>query len=335
MQEPESATVIEPAERAGSSPVATQALFYGSLSAVAYTAATVCLRSVTGFDPFLISCIKAAPTAIATFPFVFLLRKPGQRILPAPRLVMMLVASGVLGQLCGNVAFQWALGVIGMALTVPLCMGSIIIGSAVLGRIYLNESIRPMTVAALSILIAAIWILTVGAKGIDEVSQQVDATTSLPVMLAVGAACMAGMAYAVLGVAIRQAVMNESSVAATTFCVALTGVLCLGPPAIARLGLERIADTPLVDFGVMVLAGVFNLVAFVALARALQITTLVYVNAVNASQVAMASLAGVLFFREQPSMALAVGVALTVFGLILMPGHRRREDCDDSLDRAS
>ena len=80
------------------------------------------------------------------------------------------------------------------------------------------------------------------------------------------------------------------------------------------------------DFGMMVLAGVFNLIAFVALTRALQITSLVYVNALNASQVAMASLAGIVLFHEQASPTLTIGVSLTVLGLLIMPRHKNVEE---------
>lgn len=80
------------------------------------------------------------------------------------------------------------------------------------------------------------------------------------------------------------------------------------------------------DFGMMLLAGIFNVIAFLALTRALQITSLVRVNALNASQVAMASVAGIVLFQEQASPALTLGVALTVVGLLIMPRHKRVEE---------
>lgn len=308
--------------------------FYGGVSAVAYTAANVCLRAVIDHDAVWVSAVKAAPTVIGTAPLLVLAFRRGETVFPPWRVICWLAAAGVLGQLGGNVAFQWALGVIGMALTVPLCMGMIIAASAVLGRIYLNESITARTLAALTTLVAAIWILSIGAEGIHDANDHLDGSVWL-VSIAVGAACLAGFSYAVLGVAIRSALIDKSSVAATTFCVAVTGVLCLGPFAVARLAIERVLATPAPDFGVMILAGLFNLVAFVALARALQITTLVYVNALNASQVAMASLAGVIFFQERPSVALATGAGLTMFGLLVMPRHSKPPVCDEDSDGAS
>jgi Na+/H+ antiporter NhaC len=73
----------------------------------------------------------------------------------------------------------------------------------------------------------------------------------------------------------------------------------------------------------MLLAGLCNFVAYLSLTRALQLTNLIYINALNATQVAMASVAGVVLFDEVPSRALAAGVALTICGLLLMPRHSR------------
>ncbi|MEO8498290.1 MAG: EamA family transporter, partial [Planctomycetota bacterium] len=125
-----------------------------------------------------------------------------------------------------------------------------------------------------------------------------------------------------LGVTIRRAVLGASTVSATTFCVTSVGLLTLAPLTIYRIGIVEMMQTEQADLGLMVLAGVFNLIAFLALTRALQITSLVYVNALNASQVAMASVAGIVLFQEQASPALTLGVGLTVLGLLIMPRHQ-------------
>ena len=303
---------------------------YGAIAAISYTAANVCLRTVTDQDPVWVSCVKAFPTLVGTSLCLFLWRRPKESLFPPRRVIGLLVMAALVGQLGGNVAFQWGLGQIGIALTVPLCMGGLIIGSAMLGRIFLNEPLTSLTLTALAALVAAIWILSVGARGAASVSALVEVETTWIAALGVGAGCLAGVSYAVLGVAIRSAVIGQASVAAATFCVSATGVACLGPASVALLGWEQLFETPPTVFAIMMLAGVFNLIAFLALARALQIATLTYVNALNASQVAMASLAGVLFFREQPSSALVIGAGLTMAGLLLMPRSGRR-DPDESL----
>ena len=65
-------------------------------------------------------------------------------------------------------------------------------------------------------------------------------------------------------------------------------------------------------------AGVFNAVAFVALIQALKLAPLVHVNAVNSSQTALAAVAGILIFGEPLTLTLALGVALTTAGLLLL-----------------
>ena len=68
----------------------------------------------------------------------------------------------------------------------------------------------------------------------------------------------------------------------------------------------------------MILAGLANALAFFALAKSLQLIEVVHVNALNASQVAMAAVAGVVLFNESLTTPLVVGVLLTGFGLLLM-----------------
>ena len=80
----------------------------------------------------------------------------------------------------------------------------------------------------------------------------------------------------------------------------------------------------------MLAAGICNAGAFLFLALALRWTGLIFVNALNASQAALAAIAGVLLFQEASSIALWVGVALTVLGLLLMRENGKngsRMDC--------
>jgi drug/metabolite transporter (DMT)-like permease len=72
------------------------------------------------------------------------------------------------------------------------------------------------------------------------------------------------------------------------------------------------------EWQLMLLAGVGNALSFVALTISLRLTSVVYVNSLNATQAAMAALAGLLFFGEVLSPWLLVGLVLTVVGLLYM-----------------
>jgi drug/metabolite transporter (DMT)-like permease len=134
----------------------------------------------------------------------------------------------------------------------------------------------------------------------------------------VGAAWLSGVAYALLGVVIRYAVKDALSIPLTLVSVTLTGVIALGTLAWLRIGVAGMLATAPADFWMMMLAGLFNAVAFLALTKSLQLIPLIYVNALNATQATMAALAGVLIFAERSSPALWFGVALTAAGLVMM-----------------
>ena len=85
-------------------------------------------------------------------------------------------------------------------------------------------------------------------------------------------------------------------------------MLSLAPLAVWRSGWRPLAETTAPQYAWLAVASVANLVAFVAFNKGLRSTTLVRANMLNASQVAMAALAGVLLFQESPSVWLLAGV---------------------------
>jgi len=313
----------------------------GLASAVGYTGANICLRAVSDCDPIWVSCVKSIPTIALIGPWLFVLAHRGVRILPSAQVFWALVLAGALGQFGGNVMFQWSLGIIGIALAVPICLGSIIVSGAFTGRIFLGETVTRRSAIAVAILIAAIFILSVGAgDAYDSVSNGAASPEgSLPyfnICAGIAAAAFSGFAYAVLGVVIKYGVNEKTPASTTMVIIAMIGVIGLGAGSWMRIGLEQMLATTSTDLGVMTLAGLFNAMAFLALTRALQLTPVTFVNALNASQVAMAAIAGVLIFHEEPSIPMVVGVMLTVVGLLQMRRRRVAEaETQEKEDRAT
>jgi drug/metabolite transporter, DME family len=295
----------------------------GLLSAIGYTIANVFLRWVAHCDPVWVSAVKAVPNVLLVGPWLLVLYFRGCRVLPERDVLLKLALAGLVGQVFGNVLFQWSLGVVGLALAVPLCLGTIILGGALLGRIVLNEPLTVRTLCSVGLLIGAISILSLGA---GEAQRSVSATLNVvpPVdswwRLAAGvtAATVSGLAYAVLGVVIRYGVTGRASLGATIFIVGLVGRISLGGLTLWQIGWEGIRATRSDDLTVMLLAGLMNTAAFLALTKAFQLASVVYVNAVNATQATMAAIAGVLLFQEALSKELTLGVLLTIAGLMLM-----------------
>lgn len=299
----------------------------GLVSAVAYTAANVCLRASIKSDLVWVSCIKSIPTIALVAPWLLVLAARGERILPPLRVLLLIVAAGAFGQLGGNVAFQYSLGVVGVAMAVPLTLGTMILSAAVLGRLILHEPVTPRMAVSILLLLVAIGVFCLGAKEASESVQTGSETLSfdaLRIAAGVTAALASGVAYTILGVAIRYAAGKGAAQATTLMTVALVGLISLGAVSLIRIGPQGMLGTPPRDLAIMLAAGVFNAVAFVALTKALQLTTVVYFNALNATQAAMAAIGGVIFFQESPSLALLAGVVLTTAGLLLMRERKPR-----------
>ncbi len=293
----------------------------GLASAFIYTAANSFLRSVKDSDPVWVSAIKAVPTVVLMTPWLVSMVARGQRVLPAWPITLLIAAAGLVGQLVGNTSFQWALGEVGVALTVPLSLGGMIVSAAILGRIFLHEPVTPRAALSLAILLLAICVLSLGAR---EARDSVVKSTAEPLAVAAGVAagCLAGVAYSVLNVAIRFAVLRGMPLPTTLFIVATGGLLSLGTIAWTRIGIVGMVATAPSDLALMLLAGICNTLAFLALTKSLQLTSVVYVNALNAAQAALAALAGVVIFQEALSAWLLQGVLLAILGLAILTRSR-------------
>jgi len=289
----------------------------GLFSAFVYTCANAFLRAAAHCDPVWVSAVKAVPTVVAMSPVMIAMLYRRQRVLPPWRMLVAIAIGGLIGQLGGNISFQWALGQIGVALAVPLSLGGMIVGAAILGRVFLHEPVTPKAALALGLLLLAIFVLSLGAPA----AAKTVATDSIPawrLALGVAAACWCGVAYAVLNVILRYCITRGTPLPTTLFTVSIVGLVSLSAIAWLRMGSLEILATRPGDLGMMLAAGVCNTVAFLALTKSLQLTSVVYVNALNATQAALATLAGVLVFREALSPGLTLGVGLTIAGLIVL-----------------
>ena len=302
----------------------------GLVSALAYTAANVFLRHVAiDCDPAWVSCTKAVPAALVGWWLVLQGMRRGKRMMPPPELMRPLIGLAIFVQLSGNIAFQWSLGQIGLALAVPLSFGTIIVGGAMLGRIWLSEPITVRSAIAIAVLIVAVGVLGMGAAPEQQASSTATMTTPR-IMLGAIAACTAGFAYAVNTTYIRAMALGVMPVATTLMVISTTGVILHGLLSLVRIGwIGMVATTPQ-QWIAMIGAGVFNAIAFFTLGYALQRITVLHVNLLNASQVAMAAITGVMLFGEKTSTAMFVGCVLTTIGMVLVQGHIK----DPALERA-
>lgn len=143
------------------------------------------------------------------------------------------------------------------------------------------------------------------------------------ILLGIGAACVAGASFAQLGLMLR--VVSSKGIASLPVVVLVTGVgaALLGPISLWRLGPSLLLQTTAQQWIYMGAAGICNLLAFLAITTGLRWTKLLRANLLNAAQVAMGALAGIVVFSESCNWAITAGVALTVIGLSLMGSPKK------------
>ena len=134
------------------------------------------------------------------------------------------------------------------------------------------------------------------------------------VLVALGA----GILFSLQNIAVRHCATGTVRISTIAVVVTGVGVVTLGPMSVARLGTAAWLHTPWEHYAWMLTAGVCNMLAFFAIIRGLQLTTVVHVYLISAAQVALASAAGIAFFQETPNRCLLGGISLMIFGIVML-----------------
>ena len=288
-------------------------------AAILYTLTNIALRDCVDVDPYVVSAVKATPTVLLLGPFLaFVAARGGKVMASRERLPQFLIAS-FLAQVIGNAGFQKALGQIGLAAAVPITLGTLIVGGAVLGMLLLKEPVSKRKTLAMITLIAAVIVLSLPPEN-DE-STSAPSVTMVQVITGSLWAAVAGLSYSFFGVSLRQMLKTGVRPSTTMFVSGTVGFLTLWAYSFLVLPREELAQTSVRAWTSMTTAGVLNFAAFIAITVSLRHLPVVAVNLINASQVAMAAIAGVFLFEESVTKPLVLGIGLTLFGLLLLAGR--------------
>jgi drug/metabolite transporter (DMT)-like permease len=158
------------------------------------------------------------------------------------------------------------------------------------------------------------------------------------VLLAVLAILLTGVTYALNVSAIRYVNQFQMPVTLTMLIVPGIGFLGFGYLVVRDHGLMNLTQAPLEFWLVAFGAGVANFMAFGALILGLYMTKVVRAALINASQIAMVTLVGVLFFAETAGLFVFLGVVLTIVGMVLISRadpdeiERQRAEEQDEMD---
>ena len=289
-------------------------------SAAGYGSVNLLLRRMAvRYDPLWIIWLKETITIGPLIPYLVWWWTRRRRGGDWFRSAWGLVIVGLLTNTIATPGLVWAMGVVGVAIAVPASLGVNLVACAALGRVFLGERVTAKTALAAGLLILSVALLSAGAPQVNaSLATAARAVGPLWVALALTATVVAGVVYAALNVVIRQAATSGISMGAIAFLVPAMGSMALGPVCVWRYGLEGLLGAAAEDLWIMVGCGLLNLLAFLAIIQGLKLTSVVQANVLAASQAAIAAVGGLVFFEEQASPALAVGVSLTILGTLLL-----------------
>lgn len=270
-------------------------------------------------DPMWVIFNKELVTVVPAGLWMLYRALRGRTVFPSRGALALLIGVGLAVQLGANLGLQWALGVVGLAIAIPAVFGVMLTASAVLGNVFLGERVSRRSAAAVGLLLVSLAML--GAAIYAAVEPEASESTRIePLLLAlgIGVPCAAGAIYAMLTIAIRRTIAGPTPMSTILFTTTVMAVVSLGPLCVYRLGMRQLLDTPPPQLAWMLAAGTLNLIAFLAITKGLELTTVVHVNVLNATQVALAAVAGMALFDEPLTAWLITGVALTIVGVVMI-----------------
>lgn len=295
-------------------------LMMAVIAAVMYSLANVSLRQLAERKDldyaFLVMACKAVATAVVAWLLIARGWTRNINLLPPIRFYPQLLIAAFCTAVLGNVVFQYALTIGGLAIVMPTVFAMIILTGAMLGWLVLREPVSPMLAAAMAVLISAIIVLSFGADDAAEAAAGSRRPAAAGWVIATG--IVSGFGYGCVGVIVRKTRLAGVSAAGTLVLISTSGVVGLGAVALARLGWSTVAAAIAVDGVWLAAASVCNAVAFFAIAEAYEHLAVVRVNLVNSSQSAMCAIAGVVVFAEPATGWLVFGTVLTLFGLAMV-----------------
>ena len=298
-----------------------------------YSTANACMNQLSLMKsvPTWAICNKELVTVVVVGPWLLWRAWRRRSGFPSGRPLAILIAAGLGTELIGNIGVQWGYEVVGLSVMVPAYTGFILVAATILGGLLLNERVSLRNLAAVGMLILAVALLGIGSARAAPAAVVRPPASLLAITGAIVLAAAAGTVFSLLGIAIRYCVTGATSHSAVMVIITATGVLTLGPLSFFDAGAARLMATPWQQYAVMFAAGVSNLVAFIALVRGLQLTTVLHVNMINAGQVATAAVIGVLFFSENCNGWLVLGCCLMIVGIFAFGSPVDREAVDAHL----
>lgn len=291
--------------------------FLCTLSAIAYTAYNLCLGDASKRqDPAWVNCITSFVSVALVGPYLIWLIARGRKVFTSLKESLSLLGVSLITQL-GCVLLVWAMSIVGAAVSIILQTGIMLASSAILGYFFLRERVSILQIAAIILITFSIAFFCIGAETVD--SSGISQSLSFRGLMGVGAASLSGIAFAILTVAVRKTVTGDTLPLTVVFLMNVMGVVALGPWSIYTVGVDKLIHTAHLDLGLILAAGVFNLIAFFLVTKSLQMIPVVRLNVLNNGLSSLlTALAGTLLLHEPWNKMLSIGMFLGIISIFMI-----------------
>ena len=328
------------------------------LSTLLFGVSNVVMRYLTGpeygIDQYWALFYKEAIGLALLLPWLTFRLVQGRYRFTSFRLVCLLILAAIICQLIGAPLHVLGFAVIGLIITVPLVQSATLLGVAVLGFIIYGDSLSRKRKFAITILIIAVSVLSIGKEMSAPAPSHGGSgmETGLFLLVAIGT-IIAGIAYAVYLVMLRHALRqnwkDENSawlsfevfrwvghdyaqktegrptekvyspfpVTLMMAIVFMVGIIIFAIFITSRQGVTGFYDVPSWSWPVILISGVCNMLAFFFQIQGLRMTSTVQASLIAVSQMVILSLVGFWFFKEAINIIVMLGLGLTVYGVLL------------------
>jgi len=300
-----------------------------------YSCSNICYKelAVQEVDMRWVLCMKELVCVVCVTPAILFWAVRRQYVWPSWQWIVFLLIGGFVCEFVGARLHLWAIGTIGLIVSLPLLQASNIVCSAGIGHSFLGERVSGRCKLAMGVMLAAICCLFFGPAPSDaeQSSQQIAGNTLL--LGGIGA-IVAGVAYSVYIVFLRRS-SNSRQVPISFIAVEITGI------GVVIFGFEFIrdhsyqisalwSDIPAQVWWLVIVAGLFNMIGFLFQITGIRYTLVARAQMISVAQIVVGTLFGVFFYNESTNAMIWLGVSLTVLGIVIVSTPGKKELVQDA-----
>lgn len=271
-----------------------------------------------GINIYLGACLRSLPVLIFSAYITLFSKKSRSRNGSASpfrdyKLVLALVAYGILTFFLGNTMFFSALQKGGVLITTPLT-GTQVLWATLFAVLLLGEALNWKMVGGMLTSIIGIIILAIGKSGGVDLAPQ----WWLAIPLALGTAVCWSLSGVLMAYVQRRGVDRFQALffALTVGILSLNGYMLLT----GQIGAYSTASAHLI--GNVLLSGILNMVALISITSALGLTSVASASTLGSLQVGLAPVFAWIFIDEAMNWLIAIGIILILSGVILVQINR-------------